>query len=354
MSLLFPVEPVALCDLADHSGLGFADVAALSDIPSSTLSRWWKDPHWVARSNGATLQQIVTTVPNLCEYLIGRGLTTSVQRPLRTLSASGVALRPIRIPADQASAFANALSVAAAIVNGDRDELFRRLSLGWGLGHDKFIDAVLAPGPTSLFTGDEVLRTNALTLHEPGTPEETSTVNVVGYAVLAHKLMKYVGDVPLRTTELHSYDMRSAFVYRSATMARLLRDGDPDLARRYNRDVHAHHILARNEQWSLLTFASGRRLPRVFGMPVTTPHHIHQEVIRDVFALNEGYLTYLCRVAIPTAQLFGPSHPESRARLSAALEERLSTGISDKKLRHDLADLNRGIIDYRPQRRRAS
>src|SRR5205807_860283 len=63
--MLFPVEAVPLRDLAERSGLGFADVVTLADIPSSTLNRLWKEPDWAACSTGAALHQLVAVMPSL-------------------------------------------------------------------------------------------------------------------------------------------------------------------------------------------------------------------------------------------------------------------------------------------------
>jgi hypothetical protein len=129
----FPVGSVALRDLAERNGLGFADVVALADISSSTLSRLWKNPDWVERSTGSTLHQLVAIMPALTAYLVGRGFTAAAQRHLHALSASGIEFRrPVRISVDEVGALGNALGIAAAIVNGNRGEVCRRLSLGWG------------------------------------------------------------------------------------------------------------------------------------------------------------------------------------------------------------------------------
>jgi hypothetical protein len=336
--MLFPVEPAALRDLAEHSGLGFADVVMLADVPSSTLNRLWKEPDWAARSTGAALHQLVAVMPSLSAYLVGRGFTTTAQRHLRTLSVSGIELqRPVRVSADQVAALGNALGVAAAIVNGKRDEVRRRLSLGWGLGHDSFVDGVFAPGSNSLFRGGESLLSAALAMHEP-TSGAMSVASMVGGAVLTHKLEKY-SELSAGSPGEPRGDMRSAFMHRSITIAGLLREGDPDLARKYQREIEAHPVLARNERWSLLTYGTGRRLPKDFSMPAVTSH-VYHEIIRDVSALNEAYLAYLSLVALPISRLFASSQVALRARLGAALETRLASGISDVKLRCDLVSLH--------------
>jgi hypothetical protein len=337
--MLFPVEPVPLRDLAERSGLGFADVVTLADIPSSTLNRLWKEPDWAARSTGAALHQLVAVMPSLSAYVVGRGFTTTAQRHLRTLSASGIELRrPVRISVEQVAALGNALGVAAAIMNGNRDEVRRRLSLGWGLGHDSFVDAVFASGSNNLFRGGEnSLLPAAHAMHEP-TSGAMSVASMVGGAVLTHKLEKY-SELCAGSSSEPRGDMRSAFMHRSITIAGLLREGDPDLARKYQREIEAHPVLARNERWSLLTYGTGRRLPKDFSMPVVTPH-VYHEIIRDVTALNEAYLAYLSLVALPTSRLFRPSQVALRLRFGAALEARLASGISDVKLRCDLVSLH--------------
>jgi hypothetical protein len=337
--MLFPVEAVPLRDLAERSGLGFADVVTLANMPSSTLNRLWKEPDWVARSTGAALHQLVAVMPSLSAYVVGCGLTTTARRHLRTLSASGIELRrSVRVSANQVAALGNALGVAAAIVNGNHEEVRRRLSLGWSLGHDSFVDGVFAPGSRGLFRGGEKsLLSAALAMHEP-TSRAMSVASMVGGAVLTHKLEKY-GELSAGSPSEPHGDMRSAFMHRSITIAGLLREGDPDLARKYQCEIEAHPVLARNERWSLLTYGTGRRLPKDFSMPAVTPH-VHHEIIRDVTALNEAYLAYLSLVALPMSRLFAPSQVALRARLRTALEARLASGISDVKLRCDLASLH--------------
>jgi hypothetical protein len=114
--------------------------------PSSTLNRLWKDPDWVVRSTGSALQQLVAVMPDLSAYLVGRGFTTAAQRHLRTLSAVGVALRlPAPVSVDQVAALGNALGVATAIVNCNRDEVCRRLSLGWRLPITRYDNPAASP-----------------------------------------------------------------------------------------------------------------------------------------------------------------------------------------------------------------
>jgi hypothetical protein len=337
--MLFPVEPVALRDLAEHSGLGFADVVTLADVPSSTLNRLWKEPDWAARSTGAVLHQLVAVMPSLAAYVAGRGFTTAAQRHLRTLSANGIRLqRPVRVSTDQVAALGNALGIAAAIVNGSRDEVCRRLSLSYGLGHDKFVDAVFAPGSNNLFCGAEkALLPAAFAMHEPALGA-MSVASVVGGAVLTHKLVKY-SELSAGSPSEPRGDMRSAFMHRGITIAGLLREGDLDLARKYQREIEAHPVLARNEQWSLLTYGTGRRLPADFSLPALTPHVI-DEIIRDMSVRNEAYLAYLSLVALPMLRLLAPSEALLQARLGTALEARLSAGISDVKLRRDVVSLH--------------
>jgi hypothetical protein len=340
--MLFPVEPVPLRDLAERNGLGFADVVTLADIPSSTLNRLWKEPDWAARSTGAALHQLVAVMPSLSAYVAGRGFTTTAQRHLRTLSASGIELRrPVRVSADQVAALGNALGVAAAVVNGKRDEVSHRLSLHFGLGHDSFVDAVFDSGSNSLFRGGEKsLLSAALAMHEP-TSGAISVSRVVGSGVLAHKLMKYSDPSLIGRSELRS-DMRSAFIHRGIIMACLLRDGDPDLARKYQREIQAHPVLARNERWSLLTYGTGRRLPKDFSFPALTSR-VSDEITRDMSIRNEAYLAYLSLAALPLLRLFDPAQVVLRKRLFSVLGERLSAGISDITLRRDLISLHRRL-----------
>ncbi|MEU4323326.1 hypothetical protein AB0F85_31990 [Nocardia fluminea] len=291
---IFPVEPVALCDLAQRVGLGFADVVALAEIPSTTLNRLWKDPAWATRSTGATLQLLLDVVPTLTAYLEGRAFTSRVEQHLRVLTASGITVRlPRTGDGARISAMSNALGVAAAIVTCDAAQVKRRLALGWALGHDQSIDAVFATGPGSLFGEERSVLANASEIRLVG-QQSASASDIVGSGVLAHKIAKY-GALDTGLPERPSVDrndIRSAFIHRSLTIGGILRDGDPGVVRRYQREVATNPATARNEAWSLLTYNSGQRLPVDFSLPAATPT-LYSGVLRDAAVLNDAYLGYL-------------------------------------------------------------
>ncbi|MEV6558551.1 hypothetical protein AB0M22_22765 [Nocardia sp. NPDC051756] len=341
-AVLFPVEPVALRDLVQRSGMGFSDVVALAEVPATTLNRLWKDPGWNAKASGATLHQLVAVVPLLAEYLAGVGFTARAERHLRVLAAAGIEVRfPSRVEADETTALSNALGVAAAISQGGRGELLRRLGLGWNLGHDRFIDALFDPGPESLIsTGGEQLLSEAAAV-QAAAQQTFSVSDMVGSGVLAHKLTKYgalEGDRKYSEQTMHS-----AFAHRSQVIGGLLRDDDMDLMRRYRREVEADPLLVRNERWSLLTFGSGQQLPKDFSLPAIAPS-VYTEIVRDAVTLNESYLMYLTSVAVPGLCSIRPLEASVRKRLAAAFAERLSAGISDAELRRDVSALHRRLL----------
>jgi hypothetical protein len=346
-AVVFPVEPVALRDLAQHAGLGFADIVALAEIPSTTLNRLWKDPDWMTRSTGAALQQLVDVVPVLPAYLEGRGFTSRVERYLRVLEAAGNVVRlPQRVDRAQLAALTNALGVAAAIAGGHAADLTRRLALGWSLGHDQFIDAVFATGPDSLFGDGGSVLADASGMRLAA-PRATSVSDMVGNGILAHKTAKYGApekDLSPRSPQ-DIRDIRSAFVHRSLTIGGILRDGDLDIVRRYQREVEANPVVARNETWSLLTFGSGQRLPADFSLPTATPR-IYAEVVHDVATLDDAYLGYLATTALPALWAVVGTPPVSlRRRLAAALDDRLSSGVADQQLRGEVCALYRRLED---------
>ncbi|SUB09525.1 Uncharacterised protein [Nocardia brasiliensis] len=340
--LLFPVEPVALRDLAQRAGLGFSDVVALTEIPSTTLNRLWKDPSWVTRSTGATLQLLLDVVPALSVYVEGRGFTSRVEQHLRVLATSGVSVRlPARVDGPDVAALSNALGVAAAVVNGHAADLRRRLALGWSLGHDRFIDAVFATGPDALAEAGGTMLVDACGMWLAEQPSTTSVADMVGHGVLAHKIAKY-GAADTGATEGPPRDIRAAFVRRSLTIGAVLRDDDLDVVHRYHHEVQANPTVVRNEGWSLLTFDSGQRLPADFSLPAVTPR-IYAALVHDAATLNDAYLGYLITTALPTLAAIQPPSPAMRSRLATVFKERLSAGIEDPRLRDDAGALYRRL-----------
>ncbi|MFD4357458.1 hypothetical protein ACFWPX_33275 [Nocardia sp. NPDC058518] len=342
-AVLFPVEPVALRDLAQQDGLGFTDVLTLAEVPSTTLNRMWKDPDWAARSTGGALHQLLDVVPTLSPYLEGRGFTLRLGRYLRVFAAAGITIRlPQRIDGTQLAALSNALGVLAAVAEGHTTEVMRRLALGWGLGHDRFIDAVFATGPDGLCGEDGVVLGTASKMWRTAA-HSTSVSNMVGKGVLAHKITKYgVAEVDYSPPIREIRDMHSAFVHRSLRIGAMFRDDDLDEVWRYQREVEDNVVLARNESWSLLTFGRGRRLPVDFSLPTPTPR-VYEEVLRDVVTCNDAYLGYLSTAALPALWSVQPPPAPLRLRLSKALENRLSSGIIDQQLRSEVGSLHRRL-----------
>ncbi|AFU01140.1 hypothetical protein [Nocardia brasiliensis] len=341
----FLIEPVALCDLAQRAGLGFADVVALAEIPSTTLNRLWKDPGWAAKSTGATLQLLLDVVPTLAAYLEGRAFALRVEQYMHVFATSGITVRLPRGEGVQISAMSNALGVAAAIITCDTTQLKRRLALGWVRGHDPSIDAVFATGPDNLFGEDRSVLVSASKLRLGGR-ESASSADIVGIGVLAHKIAKY-GELDNSSVErapADRNDIRSAFIHRSLTIGGVLRDGDPDVVLRYRREVETNPIIARNEAWSLLTYGSGQRLPGDFSLPAATSK-LYSGILRDAAVLNDAYLGYLAATALPILWMLQPPSPVFRVRLTEILDRRLSSGVEERQLRNAVSELYRRFKD---------
>ncbi|WP_338757653.1 hypothetical protein V7968_23735 [Nocardia vulneris] len=341
----FPVEPTALCDLAQRAGLGFADVVAIAEIPSTTLNRLWKDPGWAAKSTGATLQLLLDVVPTLAAYLEGRAFTLRIEQYMQVFAASGITVRLPRGEGVQISAISNALGVAAAIITCDATQLRRRLALGWVQGHDQSIDGVFATGPGNLFGEDRSVLVSASNLRLVGR-EWASPSDIVGIGVLAHKIVKHgeLDNCPFGQAPADRNDIRSAFIHRSLAIGGVLRDGDPDIALRYQCEVKRNPIIARNEAWSLLTYGSGQRLPGDFSLPAATPK-LYSGILRDAAVLNDTYLGYLAATALPILWALQPPSTALRVRLSEILDRRLSYGVEEKQLRNTVSDLYRRLKD---------
>ncbi len=65
-----PLKPgPTLAELAAAAGLNQAGVALFSGVSTSTISRLWAHPNWLARARGRTLMRLTASVPGVFELV---------------------------------------------------------------------------------------------------------------------------------------------------------------------------------------------------------------------------------------------------------------------------------------------
>ena len=61
-------QPRPLSKVTEDAGFTMSDVAFVSGLDESTVSRLWDDPAWLDRVSGRSLQSLAASVPGVAEY----------------------------------------------------------------------------------------------------------------------------------------------------------------------------------------------------------------------------------------------------------------------------------------------
>ncbi|MFI9504990.1 hypothetical protein [Nocardia sp. NPDC052566] len=111
----------------------------------------------------------------------------------------------------------------------------------------------------------------------------------------------------------------------------MLHNDDIDTALAYHRAVTANPLLARNELWSMGSFAAD--LPCDFTLPPKTSlRRTATEVIRDITSRGDAYLYYLISTAVPVQLAYDRDFGGLRDGLDEAITARVAQGISDPRV----------------------
>ncbi|WP_194835041.1 hypothetical protein [Nocardia sp. XZ_19_369] len=333
--LLF--SPLPLGALAESAMLSMADVVFLSKLPASTLSRLWRNEHWLDRVSGATLQQLVAVLPGLAEYVTRRSYGSRLGTVLRECDEAGLDISNGRIGAllsdgPPAQHVATTLAAASSMMRLDSHGAVSNLARCWGASQDVALDALFSAEPHGLLADMAPLVEKGLQLIDILDGGTNSLHTTVGYGILVHKLTKLTGAVPADTSP-HARERNSAFAYRSGTIGVLLRSGDTDASVAYSRSLDQNALLRRNELWSMTSFYADMPQSSDFSLPAKGGlHNTEAAMSRDLASSNEAYLHYLVTSAIPVLlehdQLFGAATGE----IARQLRDRLERGVSDKRV----------------------
>ena len=328
-------SPLSLATVAESKLLSMADVAFLSRIPMSTLSRLWRNELWLDRVSGATLQQLIAAIPGLGEYVTYSSHRARLAMVMRECHEVGLEVsvdRLVSLSADGGSVThtATALMAAACIMRLDPHEALMHLARCWGSAQDQVLEALFLPH--GLLPDPAPLMNRAVHLVERLDIGENALHTTLGYGILVHKLTKWIGDVPIDVSAPAS--RCAAFAYRSRIVGLLLNSNDIEIAEAYDRNLVHNPLLVRNELWSLASYCADVRPVADFSISTRCGlRNTATEIIADIANRNDAYLHYLVASSIPILLDYDPSFGSLRIDLTRALRSRINHGADCTRTR---------------------
>jgi len=360
-----PAEPKSLAWIAESSGFLMADVAFLSGLEESTVSRLWDDPHWLDRVRGKSLQslvssrneityplggivkpvtcddvnrsgfvisfQILSVIPGLGEYILEFSLAERRSRLVEGLSrvdleVNQVAFRRLvqerRVPEQYLS---NALDTAVSILDGDAGKAAAHLARFWGRDQDFALGFLFSNTDTDGLLNDvSPLIRASIDMIARLDARKYSFHAIIAQANLMHHVVRAAPDY-VGISSPSDLSRRSALAFRSTVIGRIMVTDDQELAERYCRDVAASSLLAIVEGWAFPTYTHDARVTPDFSLPRSLLLcHTAEEVLREIDHYNDAYLFYLAETSIPMIirrdSTFGLRLPKLIHTLKARLE----------------------------------
>jgi hypothetical protein len=323
-------RPHSLAQVTEDAGLTMSDVAFVSGLDESTVSRLWDDASWLDRVSGRSLQALAASVPGVAEYFASHAVLSRRNALIDQLEAEGL---KVNRPALMLSAgpdvphqyLINALEAALSIMRGDDRRACSYLARFWGLQQHRALESLYATsGPGALLANPGQLFTASIDMAPRLVRKSYSFHSILAQATFAHHLGIATGELdggflPSIT------DRQTAFMVRSGIMGLLIGSSDTDLAKRYQRMVTDLPVLSIIEEWSFPTYTRDSRPNADFSLPGSILlRRTADEVLREVGHYTEAYLYYLCTTYLPLAlgrdSTFGLRRGELRDALNTRTE----------------------------------
>src|SRR5215831_4341590 len=83
-------QPQPLSKVTADAGFAMSDVAFVSGLDESTISRLWDDPSWLDRVSGRSLQFLAASVPGVAEYFASHSVLARRNSLVRQLEDEGL------------------------------------------------------------------------------------------------------------------------------------------------------------------------------------------------------------------------------------------------------------------------
>ncbi len=140
-------QPQSLAKVTEEAGFTMSDVAFVSDLDESTISRLWDDPYWLDRVRGRSLQALVASVPGVAEYFASYSVLSRRNMLISRLETEGLkinhqALRLSSKPGVPHQYLISALEAALSIMRGDASRAAALVARFWGIQQSRALEAL--------------------------------------------------------------------------------------------------------------------------------------------------------------------------------------------------------------------
>jgi hypothetical protein len=220
------IQPRSLREIAESLSFNIADVAYLSDLEESTISRLWDDPDWLDKIRGKTLQAIISVLPGVAELVTSYPLAVRRERILREYGKLGVGVnRPsikhlIALGAIPEQFIGTALETGLFVLRGEDQEAAKHLSRFWARDHDYVLSLLFDDrGGGGLLRDNSALIAAAKEMAARLATRPGSFHAFMGYVTIVHHVAKTTGEV-IAVPPVGG-DRQLAFTTRSRTMVLL-------------------------------------------------------------------------------------------------------------------------------------
>ena len=296
-----------LSKVTAEAGFTMSDVAFVSGLDESTVSRLWDDPSWLDRVSGRALQSLVPSVPGIAEYFASHSVLVRRNNLIKQLESEGLVVnRPALLLSADAGMppqyLINALEAALSIMRGNERRACSYLARFWGLKQDGALESLYATeGDRALLKNPDQLFAASIDMAPRLGRKTYSFHSILALATFAHHLGIATGELDSRFLPAVT-DRQSAFMVRSGVMGLLINSSDTELAQRYEEMVKSTPVLEVIEDWSFPTYTRDSRPNSDFSVPGSILlRRTAEEVLREIYDYTEAYLYYLCRTYLPRA-----------------------------------------------------
>jgi len=321
-------QPRPLSKVTEDAGFTMSDVAFVSGLDESTVSRLWDDPRWLDRVSGRSLQSLAASVPGVAEYFASHSVLARRNSLVKQLEAEGLAVnRPSLLLSAGTDVphqyLINALEAALSIMRGDERRACSYLARFWGLQQNRALESLYATeGDRALLQNPDQLFAASLEMTPRLSRKGYSFHSILAHATFAHHLGIATGELDSRFLPSIT-DRQSAFMVRSGIMGLLINSSNTELAQRYEQMVKSTPVLEIIEEWSFPTYTRDSKPNADFSLPGSILlRRTAEEVLREIDNYTEAYLYYLCRTYLPLALDRDPTFGLKLSDLGNALATR--------------------------------
>ena len=322
-------QPQSLAKVTEAAGFTMSDVAFISGLDESTVSRLWDDPNWLDRIRGRSLQALVASVPGVAEYFTSYAVLSRRNKLMGELETEGLKVNRQALSLSNRSLIPhqyliNALEAAISIMRGDAARTTSLLARFWGAQQNRALEALYAKSAVSALLADpEPLFTASRELVPRLNRKGYSYHSIITKATFAHHLGIAMGELDDNLRPSVS-DRQSAFMTRAGIMGLLINSSNLDLAQHYDRMVSRQPVLRSIEEWAFPVYTRDSRPNSDFSLPGSILlRNTSIEIIREIDTYTDAYLYYLCTTYLPMALSKDPTFGLKIAALVQAIERRM-------------------------------